>query len=248
MLLPLLCSLALPLLGSGAPPHSDTTTNVRDLPIIELRAVRPVSSTLAIIMSGDGGWADIDQKVGERLRARGVDVVGVDMRAYLRGGRRSPASIGADVSRIARRYTALWQRKGVALVGYSRGSDLAPFAATHLAPDMRQRLTLIAMLTLLERASFVYHFSDLWRMTSGRGDTPVLPELERLRGLPILCIYGRKEKESLCRTAPAGLMTTIAREGEHHFDGNYDALGDIVFQAIMRTEEGKPLGQLEPAL
>lgn len=243
MLLPLLFSL----LGAAAPLPADTTTNVRDLPIIELRAARPVSTSLAIILSGDGGWADIDQSVGERLRAHGVDVVGVDMRSYLRGGHRTPAGIGADVSRIARRYTALWQRKGVALVGYSRGSDLAPFAATHLAPDIRQRLTLIAMLTLLERASFVYHFSDLWRTTSDKDATPILPEIEQLRGVPILCIYGRKEKESLCRTAPAGLMTTIAREGEHHFDGNYDALGDIVFQAIMRTEDGKPLGPLASA-
>lgn len=240
MLIPALISL----LGAAALPPVDTTTNVRDLPIIELRAAHPQSNTLAIILSGDGGWADIDEQVGKRLQARGVDVLGVDMRSYLRGGHRSPAGIGADVSRIARRYTALWQRKDVALVGYSRGSDLAPFAAIHMAPDEKQRLTLIAMLTLLERASFVYHFSDLWRTTSGKEDTPVLPELEQLRSIPLVCIYGRKEKESLCRTAPAGLMTTIVREGEHHFDGDYNALGDIVFQAIMRTEKGVALGQL----
>lgn len=240
MLLPVLISL----LSAAAPLPSDTTTNVRDLPIIELHAAHPQSSTVAIILSGDGGWADIDEQVGKRLQARGVDVVGLDMRSYLRGGHRSPAGIGADVSRIARRYTALWQRRDVALVGYSRGSDLAPFAATHMARDEKQRLTLIVMLTLLERASFVYHFSDLWRTTSGKGDTPVLPELEQLRSVPMVCIYGRKEKESLCRTAPSGLMTTIMREGEHHFDGNYNALGDIVFQAIMRTENGAPLGHL----
>lgn len=240
MLLPILISL----IGAASSLPTDTTTNVRDLPIVELRAAHPQSSTVAIILSGDGGWADIDEQVGKRLEARGVDVVGLDMRSYLRGGHRSPASIGADISRIARRYTALWQRKDVALVGYSRGSDLAPFAATHMATDERQRLTVIVMLTLLERASFVYHFSDLWRTTSGKDDTPVLPELEQLRSIPLVCVYGRKEKESLCRTAPTGLMTTIMREGEHHFDGDYNALGDIVFQAIMRTESGAPLGNL----
>lgn len=225
----------------------DTTTNVRDLPIVELRAAHSTNNTVAIILSGDGGWADIDQKVGQRLQARGIDVVGLDMRDYLRSGHRTPASIGGDISRIARRYTALWQKRDVAIVGYSRGSDLAPFAATNLAADIRPHLTLIAMLTLLERASFAYHFSDLWRTTSGKGDMPILPQIEALKGVPIVCIYGKDEKESLCRSAPPGLMTVIQRNGQHHFDGNYTALGDIVYEAVVRSSNGAPLGQLETA-
>lgn len=243
MLIPLPLPLLLTLLAS-APPRAavapatrpDTGTSVRDLPIIELRAARVTSPTLAIILSGDGGWADIDQRVGQRLQARGVDVIGVDMRDYLRAGRRTPRGIGADVSRIARRYMGLWQRPSFALIGYSRGADLAPFAAANLAPDIRPRLQLIAFLTLLERASFVYHFSDLWRTTSGRGDTPTLPVLEQLRGTPMLCVYGRDEKESLCRTAPQGLMTVIERPGAHHFDGNYDVLADEVYAAMQKAE------------
>jgi type IV secretory pathway VirJ component len=232
------------LVAVTAPAGSDTTTNVRDLPIVELRAAHATSNTVAIILSGDGGWADIDQKVGQRLQARGIDVVGLDMRDYLRSGHRSPAGIGSDVSRIARRYMALWQQRNVALVGYSRGSDLAPFAATNMASDIRPHLTLIAMLTLLERASFVYHFSDLWRTTSGKGDIPILPELELLKGVPLLCVYGKDEKESLCKDAPAGLMTVVERNGQHHFDGNFTALGDIVYEAIVRTAKGVPLGDL----
>ena len=226
-------SLAASSAARATPP--DTGTNVRDLPIIELRAQHVTSPTLAIILSGDGGWADIDQRVGERLQARGVDVIGVDMRDYLRGGKRTPAGIGADVSRIARRYMGLWQLPWIALVGYSRGSDLAPFAAAHLASDVKPRLKLIAFLALLERASFTYHFSDLWRTTSGKGDIPILPVLEELRGTPMLCVYGHDEKESLCRTAPAGLMTVIERPGAHHFDGNYDVLADAVYAAIQKA-------------
>jgi type IV secretory pathway VirJ component len=243
MLLP-----ALLLLAAGITPAStDTVTNVRDLPIVELRAARPAASTLAIVLSGDGGWADIDERVGENLQAHGVDVIGVDMRSYLHGGKRTPEILGRDVSRIARRYMQLWHMRDVALVGYSRGSDLAPFAANNLEPDIRPHLTLIAMLALLERASFTYHFSDLWRTTSRKDDVPILPQLESLKGLPMLCVYGKEETESLCRTAPAGLMTVIARNGKHHFDGNYAALGDIVYRALVRSSEGQPLGDLETA-
>jgi len=225
-------------------PH-DTTTNVRDLPIVELRAPNSDNNTVAIILSGDGGWADIDQKVGQRLQSRGMDVIGLDMRDYLRTGHRSPAGLGFDVSRIARRYMALWHKHDVAIIGYSRGSDLAPFAATNLAPDIRPHLTLVAMLALLERASFKYHVSDLWRTTSGKGDTPILPQLEALNGVPMLCIYGSGEKESLCRSAPTGLMTVIARGGAHHFDGNYTALGDIVYDAAIRAANGTSLKGLQ---
>jgi type IV secretory pathway VirJ component len=241
----MLPALLLPLLIAGGPLPHDTTTNVRDLPIVELHATHPTNGTVAIILSGDGGWADIDQKVGQRLQARGIDVVGLDMRDYLRKGHRTPAGIGYDVSRIARRYMALWRKHDVAIIGYSRGSDLAPFAATNLAPDIRPHLTLIAMLTLLERASFTYHFSDLWRTTSGKGDIPILPQLESLKGVPMLCIYGRGEQESLCRTSPSGLMTVLARNGQHHFDGNFTALGDIVYEAVVRTSAGTPMGDLE---
>ena len=240
MLLPVLVSL----LTVTAQLPRDTVTDVRNLPIVELRAAHSTNNTVAIILSGDGGWADIDEKVGKRLQSRGIDVVGVDMRDYLRSGGRSPAIIGRDVSRIARRYMALWQKQDVALVGYSRGSDLAPFAATNLASDIRPHLTLIAMLALLERASFSYHFSDLWRTTSGRDDTPILPQLEALKGVPMVCVYGADEKESLCRSAPPGLMTVVERKGKHHFDGNYDALGDIVYQAVIRSSNGTPLGDL----
>lgn len=241
MLIPLLLALAAcaPARPNVAPAplsaQADTGTNVRDLPIVELRATHVTSPTLAIILSGDGGWADIDQRVGQRLQARGVDVIGVDMRDYLRGGKRTPEGIGADVSRIARRYMGLWQRPSFVLVGYSRGSDLAPFAAAHLAPDIKPRLQLIAFLALLERASFVYHFSDLWRTTSGKGDIPILPVLEQLRGTPMLCVYGKDEKESLCRTAPQGLMTVMERPGAHHFDGNYDILADAVYSAMQKA-------------
>ena len=240
----MLLSIVASLLTVVVSPQHDTTTNVRDLPIVELRAAHSTSNTVAIVLSGDGGWADIDQKVGQRLQARGVDVVGLDMRDYLRKDRRSPSGVGSDVSRIARRYMELWQKQDVAIIGYSRGSDLAPFAANNLAPDIRPHLTLIAMLTLLERASFAYHFSDLWRTTSGKGDVPILPQLEALKGVPMVCIYGTDEKESLCRTAPAGLMTVIARNGKHHFDGNYDALGNIVYEAIVRAAQALPLDAL----
>jgi type IV secretory pathway VirJ component len=37
-------------------------------------------------------------------------------------------------------------------------------------------------------------------------------------------VYGRGEDESLCRTAPPGLMEALGRDGKHHFDGDYEGV------------------------
>ena len=60
-------------------------------------------------------------------------------------------------------------------------------------------------------------------------DLPVAPELARLRGLRLLCVYGSDEKDSGCRNADPSLgMERIERGGAHHFDKNYPALGGLV--------------------
>ena len=84
------------------------------------------------------------------------------------------------------------------------------------------------MFGLQEHASFRYRFSDLWATTTNRKDTPILPELERLRGTNMLCVYGTQEDESLCRNIDPTLVYPVAKVGGHHFDGDYRALTDLI--------------------
>jgi type IV secretory pathway VirJ component len=84
------------------------------------------------------------------------------------------------------------------------------------------------MLGLPEHAGFKYRFSDLWATRSNPKDTPILPELERLRGTNMLCVYGTKEDESLCREVDPTLVYRVAREGGHHFDGDYRSLTELI--------------------
>lgn len=219
----LLLAPMLALAQAGAASAAD----VRDLPLVELRAKGP-SQTLAIVLSGDGGWADIDKEIGETLAERGVDVIGFDDRAYLRTGKRDADITGADVQRVAAHYMSAWNDQGLVIVGYSRGAAFAPFVATRLSPDLRRRLALVAMLGLAEHAGFKYRFSDLWATRSNPKDTPILPELEKLRGTNMLCVYGRKEDESLCRGIDPTLVYPVAREGGHHFDGDYRSLTALI--------------------
>lgn len=208
--------------GAGQP-----TPAVSDLPVVEVRATGH-TGTLVIFLSGDGGWADIDRQIGQTLAQRGVDVIGFDLRSYLRSGKRNADGTAADVQRVALHYMPLWGDTRLVIAGYSRGADFAPFVATRLSPELRNRLTLVAMLGLQEHASFHYRFSDLWATTTNPKDAPILPELERLRGTNMVCVYGTKEDESLCRNIDPSLVFPVGKVGGHHFDGDYKALTDLI--------------------
>jgi type IV secretory pathway VirJ component len=88
------------------------------------------------------------------------------------------------------------------------------------------------MLALSNTTNFQFHFVDIFSETHRPSDVKTLPEVERLRGMNLLCVYGADEKDSGCRDAPVGLMKEVVRNGGHHFDSDYKAIGDIVLGAM----------------
>ena len=228
--LPVVLLLAACSTPSAAQAGALLPNDVRDLPLIEVPS-RAAGNTLAIFLSGDGGWADLDKHVSASLAEHGIAVVGLNTRSYL-GTKRTPDETARDVSRVMTHYMASWNRDRVAIVGYSRGADIAPFVASRLPADLRTRLSLVAMLGLAPFAGFQFHWADMLHTVRRPGDPLTLPELERLRGVPMLCVYGEEEKESGCRDAPDSLIKHFARAGAHHFDGDYGALANIIMASL----------------
>ena len=213
-----------------AAPGAASAGSVADLPLAEVPARRP-GNTLALFMTGDGGWAPLDRDVARVLADSGVAVVGLDMRRYLEHPG-TPERLATDVTRIVGRYGQRWQRDRLAVIGYSRGADLAPFALTRLADSLRQRIDLVALLGLAPSANFEFHLEDLVRDVQRPSDLAIAPELERLRGLPLLCVYGAEETRSGCRDADSTLVQRVERPGGHHFDGDYRELALIILRAL----------------
>ena len=199
-----------------------------DLPLHAL----PASGTnplLVVFLSGDGNWADLDQTVSQALVEHGVAVVGLESRAYLRRApRKGPDTFARDLERILREYLQAWGRTSVAIVGYSRGAELAPFGASRLPVDLRRRLRLVALLGPQTSANFTFHLSDLLGDRQRDDDIPMLPEIAKLSGTRILCVYGVEERQSLCPLLPAGSARVVLKSGGHHFDKNYPALASLI--------------------
>jgi type IV secretory pathway VirJ component len=212
--------------GVGAPAAAALPA-VDDLPLVEVPAKQPAGDLLAVIVSGDGGWAGIDHDVANVLAGKGVPVVGLNSLQYFWSSR-TPDGAAADLQRIARHYLAAWGRQQLLLVGYSLGADVLPFMASRLPPDLLGRVRLIVLLGPSRMTSFEFHLTD-WLGGSGGGDRPVLPEVAKLRGRPLLCLYGQEEKDSLC-TEIGGLGKAVALQGSHHFGGDYAALADRILR------------------
>jgi type IV secretory pathway VirJ component len=209
-----------------APPPA----GLSDLPVIEVSA-QPVaapsgaatadashSDVFAIVMSGDGGWAGLDQDVAAALSAKGIPVVGLDSLRYYWTAR-TPNGLAADTDRMIRYYLAHFGKQRVLLIGYSQGADVLPFAVNRLPETTRSRVALVAVMGMSEHALFEFHLTS-WVSDSDSGPA-TLPEINRITGTPVLCIYGADENDSLCPKLDPKKFNIVKLKGGHHFDGDY---------------------------
>ena len=106
-----------------------------NLPVIEVpaRAGAPPTDLLAIILSGDGGWAGLDKEVAQALAEHGIPVAGLDSLRYFWSAR-TPQRLAGDIDRMIRYYLEHFGKQRVLLIGYSQGADVLPFAVNRLAP------------------------------------------------------------------------------------------------------------------
>ncbi len=210
------------------PPSGDVST--KGLPLVEVRAKGEPKNILAVIISGDGGWAGIDRELSKTLSEEGVDVVGLNSLKYF-WKRRTPDEGGKDLERLVRHYLAAWNHKSVILIGYSRGADVMPFMANRLPEDLLKKTPLIALLGLEKSVDFEIHPGDIFDI-KWKDELPVKPEVEKLKGQRIACFAGIEETDSLCHDLPADLVNKVVLKGGHHFGGAYKQLAqDILSRA-----------------
>jgi type IV secretory pathway VirJ component len=212
------------------PPAAPPPAALGDLPVVEVPAQPGVkqSAQFAILMSGDGGWAGIDQDIAAALTANGIPVVGLDSLRYYWTAR-TPDGLAADTDELIRYYLAHLDKKRVLLIGYSQGADVLPFAVNRLPAATRANVALAAILGMSEHALFEFHVSS-WISDSNSGPA-TMPEVERITGIPVLCIYGADEKDSLCPKLDPKKITIVEVKGGHHFDGNYAELAQHILEA-----------------
>jgi type IV secretory pathway VirJ component len=210
-----------------------------DLPVVVVPAAAGAATrdSLAIMLSGDGGWAGLDQSVAGALADAGIPVVGLDSLRYFWTAR-TPAGLAADTDRMIRYYLAKLGKQKVLLIGYSQGADVLPFAVNRLPPATRASVSLVAVMGLSEHALFEFHVSS-WLHDDDSGPA-TLPEVDRIAGPPVLCLFGADESDSLCPQLDPKRVRLVKMSGGHHFDGDYVGLARQILAAAAESAPPRP--------
>ncbi|ALP65111.1 virulence factor family protein [Paraburkholderia caribensis] len=210
--------------------------DVSDLPLIELPAAHP-TGMMAIVISGDGGWRDLDKTIAEELQKDGVSVIGWDSLRYF-WSERSPQQTSNDLARVLKTYTTRWHADHVALIGYSFGADVMPFAYNRLPDAVRAKVALISLLGFAPSADFQIRVTGWLGMPASDKALQVKPELARLPPKIVQCFYGEHEEDTLCPTLTKTGVEVIRTSGDHHFGHDYAALEKHILGALKKQAGG----------
>lgn len=206
---------------------------MRPLPIRELPAEEGSGRAFAIVLTGDGPTGGTAKRVAADLAAHGIpSVIWHSLRYYW--SPKTPEQGARDLDRLIRHYGERWGREKVVLVGYSMGADVLPFLINRLPEETRARIGGVALLALAHDAVFEFRVEQWWR-TSSAPRFATRPELERLAGLDVLCVWGRGDDKAACPEMATAPLRVVELRGGHHFKGDRPRLLRVVRELAERA-------------
>lgn len=200
--------------------------DIADLPLTEVTPARTDSDRIAIMLTGDGGWAGLDKGVAEALAADGVRVIGFSTLKFF-WEKRTPEQAAEALQRVLATYAKRYPQARFAVLGYSFGASLVPVLINRLPADLQSRIDGGIMISPDPDAVFEIKVGDWFGGAKHDGSVPVMPAITD-SPVTITCIHGIDEKDSFCDSAQHSRLRVLTLPGGHHYDGNYTALGNLI--------------------
>jgi type IV secretory pathway VirJ component len=203
---------------------------------------------MAVIVSGDGGWADLDRRLGIALIDRGVPVLGINSFKYY-WREHDPRQTARELDALMTKHLDAWGKRRIWLIGFSFGADVLPTITDQLSAGNRARITQMVLLSpsrdvtfeielqgyMIEQGWFKERLKDALQWVNPIDHHDPLPPLLALHGQPpVACYYGLDDAaDSLCDQP--GLPTWVAvhaKRGGHHFDEGYGPLAQQMLDEL----------------
>ena len=178
----------------------------------------------AILFSGDAGFLGAAPEISRAVEQLGLPVLGVSSLAEFRQ-RRTITQTVAIVNGAVRTARAKFGANRILLVGHSFGSDVIGAALPDLAPDVRR--SLIGVVLIVPTDS-VYLRADPTEISYRGPPDAELSRVQSVTWLPLLCIQGQQEPDSLCPKLRAANVTVIALPGGHGLHHNVARLAAAI--------------------
>jgi type IV secretory pathway VirJ component len=226
--------------------HASMEKSTVELPA-QQAAPKGEEDLLVVIYSGDGGWWDLDQRLGAVFTQRGIPVAGVSTFTYF-WRYRSPQESAHDLDGLLDRYTKQWNKQRVLLIGYSFGADVLPTIVGRLRPDNRAKLSQLVLLSASRDVNFeielegymqqgwwTTHTHNFLQWLNPVVHTDAAPPIAALAGKPpVSCYYGAEDADDSGCTDPKlpPFVTVYKKAGSHHFDEKYEVLATELIQRL----------------
>ncbi len=167
-----------------------------------------------VLISGDGGWGEIESDLAAGFMVQRMSVSGIDSRVAF--------SAAHSVSQITHDIEAtLDGRRPIILVGYSFGADLLPLLWPELTPEIRDRVVTISLIAPTHSGSTIVDPTDRYDPRE-HPMTPLAEHHSRLPADRLMCVYGRDERLSGYSSCPSRYLSKarlIELEGGHELGG-----------------------------
>lgn len=190
----------------------------------------------AVLLSGDMGLkVGMGPEIANALTARGIPVVGINSLTYFRA-ERSPAEIAGIIAQGIERARKLARTDSVIVIGQSFGADMLHIGLAGLPAAQRKY---IRMAVLIVPTEPIYRQVSFGELTGLAVPTAQAREtVSRLNWVPVLCIYGKEETDSVCPSLALPNVHRVALPGGHRlrFDptGLLRALGSAIGASLQR--------------
>ena len=147
---------------------------------------------------------------------------------------KTPQQTASDLTAVLRTFMATWHAREVALIGYSFGADVMPFAYNRLPDSLRSHVALIALLGFSKTANFQITVTGWLGELPGADALSVLPETDKIPSRSMQCFHGQDEKDTDYNELARRDVEIIRTTGGHHFDGDYNALARRILAGFER--------------
>lgn len=226
----LLAAIAAILLYSGSYFDKD--------PFTRFPAQGRVQPVLVLSLSGDMGLRyGMGGVIARALSADGVEVLGVNSPVLFRK-RRTAAQVDAVIADLVRRAEAERGGRKLVLIGQSYGSDMLQTGLAHLPDDLRTPISAVVLVVPGETAFFRSDPSGLAYM--GKPDSLGITTARRIDWVPVTCIYGVREPDSLCPMLKQPNVRIVALPGDHYLNHDDANLVAHVEAAVRRAPSPAP--------